>query len=220
MTSKTSLWADAVMRDRMAALRANVEMQSMLARRHKPAKARARQAWRVGSLRLAPALVAVTTLVVGVFAGTAYAYFAVTGVGTGQASVGRLQPVVVEHATATVTGLLFPGGTGTLELKVTNPNSFALQVVGVAQDGPVTVTGGGTGCTSDTGAWPTLTLGTSGVAVATTSTVASGLDLVVTAGPSRTTTLTVANGATMKTTSNTTCQGATFHIPVVVTVHA
>jgi hypothetical protein len=165
---------------------------------------------------------AATTLTLGLFAGTAYAYFAVTGSGTGSASVGRLQPVVVEHTTATVTGLLFPGGTGTLALEVTNPNPFAVVVVGVAQDGPVTVTttnGGGTGCTSGSGTWPSITPGTSGVAIATTATVARGLDLQITAGPSVTTTVTVVGGATMSTSSSTTCQGATFHIPVAVTVH-
>ena len=217
MTSKTSLWADAVVRDRIRALGGRAGAHATRERRRTPKRARERTPRRIGPLRLVPAVVAATTLGLGLFAGTAYAYFAVTGSGTGQASVGHLQPVVVEHATATVTGLLFPGGTGALELRITNPNPFAVRVVGVAQDGPVTVTGGGSGCTSDTGTWPVLTLGTSGVSVATTTSVASGLDLSVPA--STTATLTVANGASMATSSNTTCQGATFHIPVTVTVH-
>ena len=216
MTSKTSLWADAVVRERLAALGATAGKRTTRGRRRPPGD-REHRTWRIGPLRLVPVVVAFTTLALGLFAGTAYAYFAATGTGTGEVSVGRLKPVVVEHASATVSSPLFPGGSGTLELKVTNPNPFAVTVVGVAQDGPVSVTGAGAGCTSDTGTWPALTLGTSGVSVATTSTVASGLDLRVTA--STTTTLTVANGATMKTTSNTTCQGASFHIPVIVTVH-
>ena len=201
----------------MRALDERVGTHATRERRRNPKRVRVRAARRIGPRRLAPAVVAVTTLTLGLFGGTAYAYFAATGPGSGQAKVGKLQPVVVKYATATVTGLLFPGGTGTLELKVTNPNPFAVTVVGVAQDGPVTVTGGGAGCTSDTGTWPTLTLGTSGVSVARTQTVASGLDRSVPA--SKTATLTVANGASMSASSNTTCQGATFHIPVTMAVH-
>jgi hypothetical protein len=222
VTSKTSLWADAVLRDRTRALSERARTHVTPERRRSSERGRVRTTSRIGPLRLVPAAVAFTTLALGLFAGTAYAYFGVTASGSGDASVGHLQPVVIEHATGTVTGLLFPGGTGTLALKVTNPNPFAVTVVGVAQDGPVTVTtssGGGTGCTSDTGTWPALVPGTSGVSVASTATVASGLRLSVAAGPSKTTTLTVVNGATMRSNSNTTCQGATFHIPVVVTVH-
>ena len=180
----------------------------------------ARASRRIAALRLPPAVLAATTLAVGLFAGTAYAYFAVTGSGTGKASVGHLQPIEVEHATATVTSPLFPGGTGTLALTLTNPNPFTVTVVGVSQDGPVTVTtasGRGSGCTSDTGTWPSVTRGTSGVTVS--ASVATGLDLPIALGPSGASTVTVANGAAMATSSDTTCQGASFHIPVTVTVH-
>lgn len=167
---------------------------------------------RIGPLRFVPVTVAFSTIALGVFAGTAYAYFSATGSGSGQAGVGTLLPLHIEHATATVSRDLFPDGQGTLVLSLTNPNAFAVTVVGVVQDGPVTVTGGGAGCKSGTVGTP----GTSGVAVAPV--VANGLNLSVAAGSS--VTVTVATGATMSTTSNTTCQGASFEIPVTVTVHA
>ena len=218
MTTKTSLWADRVVRDRQAALdAAGTRAPRGLRPRRDPA--RPRTASRLSALRLTPVVAAATTLAVGVFAGTAYAYFSATGSGTGSASVGRLQGVHVEPATATVTSPLFPGATGTLVLSLTNPNAISVSVVGVAQDGPVTVTttsGGGAGCTSDTGTWPSITPGTSGVSV--TAGVQSGLDLPLAANA--VTTVTVGGGATMSTSSNTTCQGASFHIPVTVTVRS
>lgn len=208
---RTSLWAEGVVRDREAALGRTGGHRAPRARRLRPL--------RVGPLRLAPVLVAAVTLAVGVLGGTAYAYFSATASGTGSVGVGRLQGVSVEPATATVTSSLFPGKTGTLVLELTNPNAFAVTVVGVAQHGPVTVTtttGGGPGCTSDTGTWPSITKGTSGVSV--TPGLTSGLDLRL-AGAS-VTTVTVVGGATMATSSNTTCQGASFHIPVIVAVRS
>lgn len=210
MTSKTSLWADAVLRDRIRALGESAQTHGTREVRRSSKRARLRTTRRIGPLRLVPAVVAATTLVLGLFAGTAYAYFSATGSGTGEVSVGHLQPVVVEHATATVTTRLFPGGTGTLDLSLANPNTFSVTLIGVTQDGPVTVTGGGSGCTSGSATTP----GTSGVSVV--SSLASGLSDTLAPGS---TSLTFPNGAAMATSSNTTCQGATFHIPVAVTVH-
>ena len=208
MTSKTSLWADAVLHDRIGALGESARTHGTRERRGpKGARERTRH---IGPLRLVPAVFAATTLALGLFAGTAYAYFSATGSGTGKVSVGHLQAVVVEHATATVTTRLFPGGTGTLDLSLTNPNTFSVTLIGVTQDGPVTVTGGGSGCTSGSATTP----GTSGVSVV--NRLASGLSDTLAPGPSS---LTFPNGAAMATSSNTTCQGATFHIPVAVTVH-
>ncbi|MDA8309394.1 MAG: hypothetical protein M0Z46_02055 [Actinomycetota bacterium] len=210
MTTKTSLFADAVVRDRIKALGERASAHATRERRRTPKRARLRTTRRLGPLRLAPGVVAVTTLFLGLFAGTAYAYFSATGSGTGEVSVGHLQAVVVEHATATVTTRLFPGGTGTLDLSLTNPNTFSVTLIGVTGDGPVTVTGGGSACTSGSATTP----GTSGVSVE--GSLATGLSDTLAPGS---TSLTFANGALMATSSNTTCQGATFHIPVAVTVH-
>jgi hypothetical protein len=160
-------------------------------------------------VRLVPVAVAAVTLLVGLAGGTAYALFTASGSGTGEATVAKLQPVAVEPATATVSTVLFPGATGTLELSLTNPNTRTLKLIGVIQDGPVAVTGGGPGCTSGTATTP----GTSGVSVV--SSLATGLSDTLPPGHS---TLTFPNGAQMNTSSSSTCQGASFHIPVAVKV--
>ena len=104
---------------------------------------------------------------------------------------------------------LLPGGTADLLLNVTNPNAVAVTITSVAQGGGVTVSGG-SGCSSDP-AWPTTT-GNSGVAIVTTT----GLSISVPAGSSAT--VHVAGGASMTNSSAAGCQGATFQIPVTVTV--
>ncbi len=206
----TTLWAEGVLRDRERVL--DARGQSPSSRRHRRAAHR-RPPRRLGALRATPILLVAAALGAGASAGTAYAYFGTTGSGAGQAHTGTLLPLVVEHASGTVATKLFPGGAGTLVLEVTNPNASAVTIVGVAQDGLVTVVGGGPGCTSGTAGTP----GTSDVAV--TGNVVTGLSLPVARGPSVHTTLVVPDGATMSMSSNTTCQGASFHIPVSVTVH-
>jgi hypothetical protein len=108
---------------------------------------------------------------------------------------------------------LIPGGTADLRVQLNNPNSFSVTIVGISQNGPVTVVGG-SGCTSDSGTWPSLTLGNSGVSVPTQT----GLSVTVTAGPITNVVVHVASGASMNTSSASGCQGATFQIPVTLTV--
>jgi hypothetical protein len=108
---------------------------------------------------------------------------------------------------------LIPGGTADPRVQLNNPNSFSVTIVGISQNGPVTVLGGA-GCTSDSGTWPSLTLGNSGVSVPTQT----GLNITVTAGPITNVVVHVANGASMNTASASGCQGATFQIPVTLTV--
>lgn len=200
--------------DRAASPRRSRALRAVGRARNRGGGRRPPETGRARLLRGVPFLAGVAVLVLGLGAGTAYAYFGATGSGTGSGSVGTLQPLVVEHATAATTGRLFPAGTGTLVVEVTNPNAFAVRIVGITQAGPVTVTGGGAACTSATTATP----GSSGVSVAPT--LASGLSLAVTAGPATTTTFTISAGAAMSAASNTTCQGATFRIPVAVAVQS
>lgn len=167
--------------------------------------------------RLVPVLVSALFLSLGVAGGTAYAYFSATGSGTGHSAVGELR-VSVEAATVTPSALLFPGYRGGLSLEIRNPNGFPLTLTGVAQDGPVIVTGPPSSCTSDTGAWPAITEGTSGVSVSTTSTVAGGLNDRL--APDTVTTVTVPTGSTMAPGSNSTCQTKSFHVDVTVTVRS
>ena len=140
-------------------------------------------------------------LVVGLGAGTAYAYFTSAGRGTGSASTGTMQTVTVAAATATQSTALLPGGTGDVSLKVTNPNGYAVTLISVTgTGGAITADGGHPGCT------------TTGV----TFTNQTGLSTAIPAGgPS---TIDLPGAAAMSAASSAGCQGATFSIPVTITV--
>lgn len=144
---------------------------------------------------------AVVALVVGLGAGTAFAYFTSLGSGSGVASVGTPQDVTVVNASGTVTNLLYPGATGDLLVELDNPNSYPVTIVAIAANGTATGSGGIGSCV------------TTGVSANTQSglsiTVASGNNVAVV----------IPNGASMDATSDSGCQGATFSVPVTITVH-
>ena len=146
---------------------------------------------------------AALALTLGVGAGTAYAWFTSSGSGTGKGSVSTAQAVTVLGATGTPTSALHPGATADLTLTVKNPNSYPLVIVSISQNltSAETVVGG-TGCTA----------GNSGVTVPTLS----GLDVTVTSGTS--VVVHIPNGAAMSASSASGCQGASFHVPVHITV--
>ncbi|MCU1517521.1 MAG: hypothetical protein JWQ75_2242, partial [Pseudarthrobacter sp.] len=82
---------------------------------------------RVRGVKVA-AVTGVLSLAIG--AGTAYAYWATDGSGSASAGAGDMQTVTVD---ALVPGdapasTLVPGGTADVVLRVTNPNSFSVQV--------------------------------------------------------------------------------------------
>ena len=156
--------------------------------------------------------IAASALVLGVGAGAAYAFFFSNGAGSGSAIGATLRPVSVLSANASPSTALLPGGTADLVLTLDNQNGFLVTITGISQDGPVTVAGG-SGCTSDSGTWPSITLGNSGVSVP--ASVATGLSTTL---PSGTNNLDIPSSVTMSTNSYTGCQGASFQIPVTVTV--
>ncbi len=143
---------------------------------------------------------AVAALVVGLSAGSAYAWFTSSGSGSATASVGTVQTVTVLAATGTPTSKLHPGASADLTLTISNPNASPVTLVSVTQHGTVTVVGG-TGCTPSN----------SGVTVPTQS----GLSISVASGTS--VVVHIPNGASMSTSSANGCQGASFHIPVLIT---
>lgn len=142
----------------------------------------------------------VVALVSGLGAGTAFAFFAGSGSGSNVATIGAPAPVTVLAATGTPSTELIPGGTADLTLTLDNPNSYPVVITGISQDGSVTVSGGIGTCS------------TTGVSVPTQSglsyTVQSGSAVVVH----------IANGAAMGTDSDSGCQGASFEVPVTITV--
>lgn len=150
-------------------------------------------------------LVLATTvaLVVSLSGGVADAYWSSTGSGTGSGATGTLQPVTV---TAFVGGdapstTLIPGGSADVILRVNNPNAYAVTLVSVSGNGTITPDAGHASCT------------TTGVTFANQSGLSS------TIGASGTTLVDLPTAAAMGITSSNGCQGATFSIPVSITVH-
>jgi hypothetical protein len=146
---------------------------------------------------LALALVAL----VGVFGvgSTAFAYFTSHGSGSGTATTGTLVAPVVVSATTTA-NLIPNNGLTNLSVTLNNTNGYAVRIIGIEQNGTVSV-GSGSG-----------TCATTGVSVPTNNTlnvtVASGNGVIVT----------VPGVVKMDTTSDSGCQGRTFTIPVKIAV--
>lgn len=144
----------------------------------------------------------VAALVLGLGAGSAFAYFTSTGSGSGAATVGHVTGVTVLKSTGTASPKLQPGASGDLKLTITNPNHFTVTVVHIKQaPGTIGVSGAKGACTG----------ATSGVSVPTET-------ISYSVGAGGTYTITIATGAHLGTTSPTGCQGATFSIPVTITV--
>jgi hypothetical protein len=145
-------------------------------------------------------------LAVGLGGGTAYAYFTSSGGGSGAATTGTAQPVTVLQITGSVSvsPKLYPGATnGTLQINLNNPNSYSVNIVSITGNGTVTGSGGVGTCT------------TTGVTVNTQS----GLSIPVASG--NPVSVSVPNSVSMDATSShsdTGCQGATFQVPVIITV--
>jgi hypothetical protein len=128
----------------------------------------------------------VAAAVTGALAGGVYAYWRTSGSGSGAASVGTAQAVTVEAATG---------------ITLDNPNSYAVTIVGIVQNGPASPVSGGS-CTS----------ANSGVTVPTQT----GLTLSVPSGAGQT--VHIPNGAAMSASSDSNCQGVSFDITVTLTV--
>jgi hypothetical protein len=139
-------------------------------------------------------------LIIGLSAGAAYAYFTTPGNGTGSAAVGSMQTVTVAATTATPGNPLLPGGTGDVTLEVTNPNAFPVTLLSVATSGTITADASHPGCT------------TTGVGFTSQTALNKSIPA------SSTTTIDLKGAAAMGTASSDGCQGATFSIPVTITV--
>jgi hypothetical protein len=147
--------------------------------------------------RLALALSAVAVLATAALTLGSWAVGSSTG--NGYAKAITAQSVTLSDASASTTAQLYPGGTGDLVVKVTNPNSFGVTVT--------SVTGSGT-ITSDKGA-------ACNAATGVTFTNATGLSQTVAGGA--TTTFSLVGKVAMSNASDNTCQGAIFTVPVTLT---
>jgi hypothetical protein len=143
-------------------------------------------------------VVAIAALVVS---GVLYAAWSTTGSGNGYAKAGTASALTIGDASASTTADLYPGGTGAVKLKVTNPNPFPVRITTVAKQTGGTITSDkGAACNASTGV---------------TFTDQTGLALDVAAGA--TSTFTLSGAVSMTNASDNTCQGAIFTIPVDVT---
>jgi hypothetical protein len=118
--------------------------------------------------RLIASSVSVTVLA-GILAssgiGVAYAYFSSQGAGTGLAAGGSAYSVVL--TSATVSAGLYPGGSATVALTVTNPDKAVVRIGGLALDtsqgtGGFAVDSNHNGCGLDVFTFTTQTNGGAG----------------------------------------------------------
>jgi len=104
--------------------------------------------------------------------------------------------LTLSDASASTTAQLYPGGTGDLWVKVTNPNPFAVTVTSVTGAGTITADKGAA-CDAATGV---------------TFTNTTGLSQSVGAGA--TVTFSLAGKVAMSNASDNSCQGAVFTVPI------
>lgn len=132
----------------------------------------------------------------------AYAYFVDSGSDSSSADLSMLQPVTVTALVGgdTPSSALLPGSSADVVLRVSNPNPQPVTLLSVTGAGSITPDAGHPGCT------------TSGV----TFTDQTGLSMTIPA--SGTTLVHLAGAASMSAASSNGCQGATFSIPVSISV--
>lgn len=155
--------------------------------------------------RLARAAAATVALCILGGAGTAYAYWTSTGVGTGSATNGTMEPVSVDALVPgdTLQSSLAPGGTADVVLRASNPNPHAVTIYGLTANGPVTADAAHPGCT------------TTGV---TFTPPPTPLTPPVTIPANSSMVLTLQGAASMSAASLSACQGAQFDVPVTLEV--
>jgi hypothetical protein len=136
-------------------------------------------------------------------AGIAWGYNTATGNATAGAHTGSMQTVTVSAVVGgdSPSSTLYPGGPAAdVILRVNNPKSYSVKLYSISGNGTISADASHSGCT------------TTGVTFNPPSnpniTLAAGSSLVHLSG-----------AASMSTASLNACQGATFSIPVTMTVH-
>jgi hypothetical protein len=143
---------------------------------------------------------ALTVLALAVVAvGVGLGAWSLGGTGNGSAKATTASNITLADASAFTTADLYPGATGNLKLRATNPNPFPVRITAVSGNGTIT-SDKGAACDASTGV---------------TLTNQTGLTLDLTAG--QTATLTVPSAVSMSNSSDNSCQGAIFTVPVSVT---
>jgi len=137
----------------------------------------------------------------GLGGGSALAYWTSNGSGSVHAGTATLGTVALVGVSGGPANALMPGGSADLVLTIDNTNSFAVTLIGIVGDGGIAPSGGIGGCTILNDDVSTNLPSNPSIAV-----------------PAGTHTIAVPNAVSMTTSSASGCQGATFTIPVLVTL--
>lgn len=166
------------------------------------------------------ATVAVATLgAVALSSGLAYAYWTTTGGGNGSAQGGNALGLQV---TSVANGTLVPGGTADVVVTLKNPNAFKVQVTGLTMTNTIkayadsAMTTETTACTAASGVTWAFTSRTS----STTPALGSFVIAAGTQAAPATYTLTLTAAASMTTSSDNSCQGQYFSMPIAVSAQS
>ena len=142
------------------------------------------------------------TVAAAALAGGAIAAWSTSGSGNASAKAATATALTLADASASTTGDLYPGGSGDLKLKISNPNNFPVRITAV------TLTSGGS-ITSSSSA-----CNTAGHGVTFTNQTGLTVDLAANATNE---VITLAGVVQMGASSANSCQGVVLTIPVDVT---
>lgn len=145
------------------------------------------------------------TLMIAIGGGAAYAYFTSNGSGTGSGSIATISTVTITTTVGTPSTPLLPGLKGDIAFTVRNNNTVPVSIVSVALKGGSSITDG-SGCMSaDSNAVTLLTPANLPYSITATNGATQSVDLT--------------NSVMMDSAAPNTCQGATFSVPITITVH-
>ena len=128
-------------------------------------------------------------------AGVAFAAWNAGGTGSGYAKATTAQALSTTDVAATTTAQLYPGGTADVKIKIHNPNPYPVRVTSIDGNGAIT-SDKGAACDASTGVTYTNQSGTFDVSANSDAS------------------FTLVGAVAMSNTSDNTCQGAVFTVPV------
>ena len=128
-------------------------------------------------------------------AGVAFAAWNAGGTGSGYAKATSAQALSTTDVAATTTAQLFPGGTADVKIKISNPNPYPVRITSITGNGAIT-SDKGAACDASTGVTYTNQSGTFDVAANSDAS------------------FTLLGAVAMSNSSDNTCQGAVFTVPV------
>ena len=128
-------------------------------------------------------------------AGVAFAAWNASGTGSGYAKATSAQALSTTDVAATTTAQLFPGGTADVKIKISYPNPYPVRITSITGNGAIT-SDKGAACDASTGVTYTNQSGTFDVAANSDAS------------------FTLLGAVAMSNSSDNTCQGAVFTVPV------